>query len=179
MGRSSRELSFSVFSPLPSHAAGDPRSVEQLAAALPGQNIVLSALGVRPPQAFRPHSLVKDCAASTVEAMKKAGVRRIVLVSAAVLFPQRGLTFAIFRLLLKHIARDLEEAEEILRGSGLDWTIVRPPRLTNGYDERYRIAENALPKKGLSATFREVAAFMLDATEQRSHVHEIVGLAKA
>jgi hypothetical protein len=26
---------------------------------------------------------------------------------------------------------------------------------------------------------RAVAAFMLDATEQRSHVHEIVGLAKA
>jgi uncharacterized protein YbjT (DUF2867 family) len=80
---------------------------------------------------------------------------------------------------LKHIARDLEQAEEILRNSGLDWTIVRPPRLTNGSNERYRIAENALPEKGFSASFRAVAAFMLDATEQRSHVHEIVGLAKA
>jgi uncharacterized protein YbjT (DUF2867 family) len=111
--------------------------------------------------------------------MKKAGISRIALVSAAVLFPERGLTFAFFRRLLKHIARDLEQAEEILRNSGLDWTIVRPPRLTNGSNERYRIAENALPEKGFSASFRAVAAFMLDATEQRSHVHEIVGLAKA
>ena len=159
--------------------AGDPHNVEQLTSALPKHDVVLSALGVRPPQAFRPHTLVKDCAFTTVKAMKKAGISRLALVSAAVLFPERGLTFAFFRRLLKHIARDLEQAEEILRNSGLDWTIVRPPRLTNGSNERYRIAENALPEKGFSASFRAVAAFMLDATEQRSHVHEVVGLAKA
>src|SRR6266853_533193 len=54
--------------------AGDPRSVEQLASALPGHDIVLLALSGRPPEAFRPHSLVTDCAASTVDAMKKARV---------------------------------------------------------------------------------------------------------
>jgi len=160
--------------------AGDPHSVEQLTSALPRHDVVLSVLGVRPPHAFRPHTLVKDWASTTVKAMKKAGISRIALVSAAVLFPERGLTFAFFHRLLKHIARDLEQAEEILRNSGLDWTIIRPPRrLTNGSNERNRIAENTLPEKGFSASFRAVAAFMLDATEKRSHVHEIVGLAKA
>ena len=95
--------------------AGDPHNVEQLTSALPKHDVVLSALGVRPPQAFRPHTLVKDCAFTTVKAMKKAGISRIALVSAAVLFPEHGLTFAFFRRLLKHIARDLEQAEEILR----------------------------------------------------------------
>jgi putative NADH-flavin reductase len=80
---------------------------------------------------------------------------------------------------LKHISRDLAQAETILRASNLDWTVVRPPRLTNGSNQRYRIAKNALPLNGSSASFRAVAAFMLDAAEQRSHVREIVGLAKA
>src|SRR5262245_55237268 len=66
---------------------GDPHSVDELARALPWHDVVLSALGVRPPQAFRPHTLVEDCAASTVAAMTRAGVKRLVLVSAAVLFP--------------------------------------------------------------------------------------------
>src|SRR5881296_1325740 len=81
---------------------GDPHSVNELASALPGHDVVLSALGVRPPQAFRPHTLVQECAASTVAAMTRAGVKRLVLVSAAVLFPEEGLRFAFFRWLLSH-----------------------------------------------------------------------------
>lgn len=63
---------------------GDPHSTDELAGALPGHDVVLSALGVRPPQAFRPHTLVQECAASTVAAMTRAGVKRLVLLSAAV-----------------------------------------------------------------------------------------------
>lgn len=157
---------------------GDPHGVEQLASALRGHDAVLSALGVRPPQAFRPHRLVEECAASTVAAMTKAGVRRLLLVSVAVLFPEKGLSFAFFRWMLQHIARDLGGAEEVVRASSLDWTIARPPRLYNGSDERYRAVRGALPKNGKAMSFRAVAAFLLDATEQSSHVREIVGLAK-
>jgi putative NADH-flavin reductase len=156
---------------------GDPQSVDALAAALPGHDVVLSALGVRPPQAFRPHTLVEDCAASTVAAMTRAGVKRLVLVSAAVLFPERGLFFAFFRWLLTQIRRDLGAAEEIVRATSLDWTIARPPRLVNGSDEGYHASHDALPTGASSMSFRAVAAFMLDAVEQRTHVHEIVGLA--
>jgi len=156
---------------------GDPRSVDALAQALPGHAVVLSALGVRPPQAFRPHALVEDCAASTVAAMTRAGVKRLVLVSAAVLFPVKGLRFAFFRWLLQHIVRDLDAAEQIVRATDLDWTIARPPRLVERTDERYRATRDALPAGGFSMSFRAVAAFMLDAAEQRTHLHEIVGLA--
>ena len=72
---------------------GDPLSADELAEALPGHDVVLSALGVRPPHAFRPHTVLQDCAASTVAAMTRAGVGRLVLVSAAVLFPEKGLRF--------------------------------------------------------------------------------------
>lgn len=158
--------------------SGDPHRVDQLARALPGHDVVLSALGVRPPGAFRPHTLVEECAASTVAAMTRAGVRRLVLVSAAVLFPERGLRFAFFRRLLKHIMRDLESAEQIVRATPLDWTIARPPRLIDRPDEQYRTALGALPAGGFSMSFRAVAAFALDAVEQGTYVHEVVGLAR-
>jgi len=156
---------------------GDPHSVDELTEALPGHDVVLSALGVRPPQAFRPHSLVEECAASTVAAMTRAGVKRLVLVSAAVLFPERGLLFAFFRRLLKHVAHDLGAAEQIVRATSLDWTIARPPRLIDRSDEAYRSRRDALPSGGFSMSFRGVAAFMLDAVEREAHVREIVGLA--
>lgn len=155
---------------------GDPHSADQLASALPGHDAVLSALGVRPPEAFRPHTLVRDCAASTVTAMERVGVKRLVLVSAAVLFPERGAFFAFFRWLLTYIRRDLGAAEEIVRASPLDWTIARPPRLTNGSDERYRAERDALPAGGRSMSFRAVAAFIVDAVERRNYMRETAGL---
>ncbi len=157
---------------------GDPLSVQQLAKEIAGHDAVLSALGVRPPQAFRPHSVVGECAASTVSAMTQTGVKRIVLVSAAVLFPEKGISFAFFRWLLKHISRDLETAEGIVRSTPFEWTIVRPPRLTNSTDAKFRIVRDALPPKGSVASFRAVAAFMVDVVEQRSHFRELVGLAR-
>jgi len=156
---------------------GDPQSVDALASALPGHDAVLSALGVRPPRAFRPHALVQDSAASTVAAMTRAGVKRLVLVSAAVLFPEKGLRFAFFRWLLKHVMRDLDGAEQIVRATPLDWTIARPPRLIERPEEVYRATRDALPARAFSMSFRAVAAFMLDAVEQHAHVHEVVGLA--
>jgi putative NADH-flavin reductase len=156
---------------------GDPRNVEELTQALPGHDAVLSALGVRPPQAFRPHTLVQDCAASTVAAMTRAEVRRLVLVSVAALFPEKGIQFAFFRWLLSHIMRDQATAEEILQATSLEWTIARPPRLANRPGDSYRSMSGALPRGRLSMSFRSVAAFMLDTVEQHSHVEEIVGLA--
>ena len=156
---------------------GDPRDVKDLVQALPGHAVVLSALGVRPPQAFRPHTLVEECAQSTVAAMAQTGVNRLLLVSAAVLFPQKGMVFAFFRALLKQIARDLKAAEDIARGTALEWTIARPPRLTNGSGVAYRAVPGALPEKGFAMSFRAVGAFMLDAAEQHTFVREVVGLA--
>ena len=156
---------------------GDPHHADELAAALPGHDVVLSALGVRPPRAFRPHTLVQDCAASTVAGMTRAGVKRLVLVSVAVLFPEKGLLFAFFRRLLGYIMRDAGAAEEIVRATPLEWTIARPPRLIDRSDEGYRSRRDALPAGGFSMSFRALAAFMLDAVEQGTHVREIVGLA--
>ncbi len=157
---------------------GDPLSTDALASAMPGHDAVITALGVRPPAAFRPHTLVGDAAASTVAAMTRAGVKRVALVSAAVLFPLQGPAYAFFRWLLKYVARDLAMAENILRATSLDWTIARPPRLVQRPDDLYRDRTGALPADARTMSFRAVAAFLLDTVEQRTHLQEIVGLAR-
>ena len=157
---------------------GDPLRRDSIEAALPGHDAVLSAIGPHPRDAFRPSTLVADCAQATVDAMKAAGVTRLAIVSAAVLFPEKGLFFAFFRWLLKHHARDLRAMEDIVRASGLAWTIARPPRLTASADAGFVALPGRLPAGSRAMSFRSVAAFMLDAVERRTHVGEIVGLAR-
>src|SRR5687768_9586023 len=53
---------------------GDPRHAETIAAALPGHDAVLSAIGPHPRDALRPSTLVTDCARATVDAMTASGV---------------------------------------------------------------------------------------------------------
>jgi putative NADH-flavin reductase len=158
---------------------GDPRQASSIAAALPGHDAVLSAIGPRPRDVLlHPSTLLADCARATVDAMTARGVCRLTIVSAAVLFPEKGLDFVFFRWLLRHHARDLRAMERIVRSSSLDWTIARPPRLTHSRDATFLAVPDALPEGSRVMSFRSVAAFMLDAVERRSHVAEVVGLAR-
>ena len=74
--------------------------------------------------------------------------------------------------------RDSLRMEEIVKSSGLDWTIARPPRLTQEEDTTYRSREGAAPKMGFTLARKAVAAFMLDAIEHERHFQKIVGIAK-
>jgi putative NADH-flavin reductase len=157
---------------------GDPLNPKALAAALPGHDAVLSSIGPPPRDGLRPSTLMTDSAASTIVAMKISGVTRLAIVSAAVLFPEKGLFFAFFKWLLRHHARDLSAMEGLVRTSGLDWTIARPPRLTAAPDVQFRALTDVLPPGGRTVSIRSVATFMLDAVEHRAHTHEVVGLAR-
>jgi len=156
---------------------GDPRDAGALRAALTGQDAVLSALG--PPGVGR-STVVSDSARSTVAAMQATGIRRLLVVGVAVLFENEGLLTAIARrTFLRNVAKDHAEMEAILRASGLDWTVVRPPRLTNGALTRsYGAADERLPEgAALTISRADVADFLLDEVEHPAHVRRIVGLA--
>jgi putative NADH-flavin reductase len=154
---------------------GDPRSVAELTAALPGHDAVLSALG--PPGAGRT-TILRECARSTVAAMRDAGVHRLLVVSAAMLF-DAGILFALLRrILLRNVARDSLEMERVVMESGLDWTIARPPKLTNGpLTCHYQVADGRMPPGRISISRADVAHFLLDALEGEAHALQIVGMA--
>src|SRR5262245_61515279 len=157
---------------------GNPLRADSMASALAGHDAVLSAIGPHPRDAFRPSTLLADCARATVDAMTSSDVCRLAIVSAAVLFPENSLSLTFFRWLLKHHARDLRAMERIVRASELAWTIARPPRLTASTDASFVAARDALPGGKRVMSFRAVAAFLLDAVEGRSHVREVVGLTR-
>jgi putative NADH-flavin reductase len=155
---------------------GNPLNARELRAVLPGHDAVLSVLGPPGPGAT---TIFRDSGRSLVEAMRDAGPSRLLVVSVAALFEDAGLLVALFRrTLLRNIVVDAAAMEREVIGSGLDWTIARPPRLTNGsLTRRYRVAEGRLPRGGFSVSRADVAHFLLDELEERRHVHEIVGLA--
>ena len=101
---------------------GDPHDPEAMAKAMEGHDAVLSALGPKPGEAFRGTTLLRDCATSTVSAMKSSGVARILFVSSAVLFPRLPLILRLFPILFRHHVEDLQKVRSHLEGerAGLD-----------------------------------------------------------
>lgn len=156
----------------------DPADATALAAALRDHDAVVSTLGLPPGEALRPSTRMTEWATALVHAMDAAAVPRLTILSAAVLFPERGLLFSFFRWFLRHHARDLVTMEEVVRTSALAWTIVRPPRLVDRPEEECRLVEEALPPGGMTASFRAVAASMLACVEQGTHLRHVVGLAR-
>jgi putative NADH-flavin reductase len=164
--------------PLLTAVQGDPLDVKALAQSLTGHDAVISTLGPPAREALRESTRMTDWGRSMVRAMKAAGVRRIAVLSAAVLFPLRGIQFRFFQWLLRHHARDLSAMEALVRETGSEWTIARPPRLVEATEEEYRAVSGALPEGGSTVSFRAVARFFVDAVERRAHLGDIVGLAR-
>jgi putative NADH-flavin reductase len=67
---------------------------------------------------------------------------------------------------------DHEEKEALVRASSLDWTIVRPPKLTNGARSgRYRSGDDIMTLKPLSLLSRaDLAHFILEELAQPKYV---------
>ena len=153
---------------------GDAVDEDQLSDAMQNHDAVVSTLGPR--EVFKPSSLLHDSAIATTRAMKRSGVKRLVVLSAAAHFP--GIPNRIASFVLRSHMRDSLAMEEIVQANGLDWTIARPPRLTQQDYRSYRSREAAAPPMGFTLSRKAVAAFMLDAIEQKKHLNKIVGIAK-
>ncbi|WP_394829290.1 NAD(P)-dependent oxidoreductase [Pendulispora albinea] len=157
---------------------GDPLDARALGEALTGHDAVVSALGPVSREAFRPSTLLAECAASTVSAMQRADVARLAIVSAALLFPERKLSFVFFRWFIRHHLRDLEAMETVVRATDFEWTIARPPKLVDSPDETYQSRSGTYADGRFTLSFRATAAFMIDCVERDTHKKEIVGLAR-
>ena len=153
---------------------GNAMDENSLFEAMQNHDVVISTLGPR--EVFKPSTLLHDSALATTRAMNRSGVKRLVVLSAAAHFP--GIPNRIASFIMRNHMRDSLAMEAIVQANGLDWTIARPPRLTQEDSVTYRSREGAAPKIGFTLSRKAVAAFMLDAIEQKKHVHKIVGIAR-
>jgi putative NADH-flavin reductase len=156
---------------------GDLFSVGAMARPLAGHDAVLSAFG---PTTVRTTTLRREFGRTLATALREGGVRRVQLVSAAFLFQRIGMLGALLKpTLFRFMAPDMAAMEREIMNEDLEWTVVRPPRLTNGPPTRsYRVADGELPASGYLISRADVADFMINEAETPSHVHQIVGLAR-
>jgi putative NADH-flavin reductase len=172
-------------------AAPDPRVLES---AVADADAVLSGVGPRP---MAKAGVAEHGTRAIVAAMQAIGVRRIIVVSAAPIstmpspgrphpprhdpgegFLMRYLATPVVKAVLRERYTDLALMEDLLRASGLDWTIFRPPRLTNGQlTGTYKTAVGRNLKGGVSVSRADVAHAMLAAIGQEGTIRQEIGIA--
>ncbi|CAL9307624.1 hypothetical protein SUDANB91_04234 [Streptomyces sp. SudanB91_2054] len=157
----------------------EPESVRP---AVTGRDAVLSGLGAR---TRKDAGVATRLTRTVLAAMRAEDVRRLLVVSAAPVGPApqgdgaldravRGIVSAV----LKDTYADLRAMEEELARSGLDWTVVRPPRLQDKpLSGRYRTVVGGSPAKGRFVGRADVAHAMLAMTEDPATVRQGVGVA--
>lgn len=172
-------------------AAADPAVLES---AVDGADAVLSGLG---PRSNSEAGIARQGTRAIVAAMQATGVRRIVVVSAAPIgtvpspgrpkppkhdpgdgFFMRHLFSPLTKAALRKHYADLALMEDILRDSGLDWTVVRPPRLTDKpLTGTYRTAYGQNLRRGFLISRADVAHYMLRVLAQPETIKQATGIA--
>lgn len=172
-------------------AAAEPAALE---AAIAGTDAVVSGLG---PSTNSAAGIATRGTRSIAAAMHATAVKRLVVVSAAPVgtvpspgrpkppkhdpgdgffMRQFGARFA--RAAFGKVYADLAAMEDLLRDSGLDWTVVRPPKLTSKpLTGHYRTAAGQNVRGGLSVPRADVAHLMLAVINQPATIGQVIGIA--
>jgi putative NADH-flavin reductase len=113
---------------------GDVLDTTVVDQAVAGQDAVLVLLSQ--PNLTSPSTLSSVGTQHIVQAMERHGVKRLISVTMLGLGTSRQNAPFLYNrvfvpLLLKHVIVDKQRQEEVIQASALDWTIVRPPRLTD------------------------------------------------
>jgi putative NADH-flavin reductase len=159
---------------------GDLLNIGELEQVIQGHDAVLSGFGPRVPVSNADASLLERFACSLTTAMPAAGVRRVIIESVAFLFKDSIFppAYLLGRVLFPRIVSDASAMERAFANTDLDWTMVRPPELTDKpYSGRYRVREGHLPRFGLKVSRADVADLMIKLAENCASVRKVVGIA--
>ncbi|QFU86122.1 NAD(P)-dependent oxidoreductase [Amycolatopsis sp. YIM 10] len=157
----------------------DPAAIEP---AVSGADAVISALGTR--NGRGPTTVCADGASSIMRAMTAAGTRRLVVVSAAGLAKDndgpltRVLVKPIVQRMLRNPFADMRRMEELVRAGALDWTIIRPPMLTEGPRGPYRTAVDTGVRGGMRISRANLAHAVLLATPDEKTIGKVLTVAR-
>ncbi|GAA2299813.1 SDR family oxidoreductase [Nonomuraea roseoviolacea subsp. roseoviolacea] len=155
----------------------DPAAIRP---AVAGHDAVVSAIG---PRGSGPTTVCADSIASIMEAMAAEGVRRLVAVSASGFVREgdgpltRLVAKPILNRVLRHAFADMRRMEDLVRASGLDWTIVRPPQLTEGpRTGSYRSAIDRNVRGGVRVSRADLADCVLRCLDERGPLHAALAI---
>lgn len=157
---------------------GDATDKTALLNALEGVDAVIVTLGAAPSASttISGTRLFSTATRALVDTMKETGVRRLVAVTGIGAGESRGhggllYDWVIFPLVLKRVYDDKDVQEQIIRQSGLDWTIVRPGLLTNGpATGQYRALLDPSEWRADQISRADVADFLVTEVTERNYV---------
>lgn len=167
--------------------AGDVTNAEVVERAIQGVDAVVSCLSVprAGPSPFAavvgPANLHSASASIVLRAMERQGVRRLVKVSAQGVGDSAPRTGWGFRLLvaasnLKTAFADHAVADALVADSGLDWTIVRPPMLSDGPVAGVRADPTGVTYTWTRVARADVARWIVGTLDDPTWVHHVVSL---
>jgi uncharacterized protein YbjT (DUF2867 family) len=160
--------------------SGDFHQAASVEAVVPGHDAVIITASATRLAAFKENPrYFSQGTGYTIAAMRKAGVKRLVVLSALGVGESRKLLNPVVRVLmvdflLKVAFEDHDRQEEQVRASGLDWVIVRPGRLTNGPARRRYVARTAVKPVPASISRADVADVLVRACEMPDWVGRAV-----
>jgi putative NADH-flavin reductase len=149
---------------------GDALNAGDVSRALEGVDAVVQALGVSFgfDMVVKGTTLFSRATRILVDGMRASGCRRLVAVTGIGAGDSRGrLGFlydgVMFPLILKRVYDDKDIEEQIIKASGLDWTIVRPGILTDGAASgRYRASADPKDWRAAPIPRADVGRFIAD-----------------
>lgn len=156
---------------------GELTDTALVARTVAGADAVVSALGPSLERGVTGTPVVHGTV-RIVEAMREAGVRRYVgLATPSVADPRDRLTLQgwllprLAALLVPRAVGEVRAISEVVRASGLDWTLVRITMLTDG-DARGRTRSGYLGRDALGPRIAraDVAAYLVEQIRDRTHV---------
>ncbi len=141
---------------------------------------LLSALSEKESFSFKridpPHILEKSIG-NTIKAMKELGVGRILYLSSIGVGDSHQYAPWYMRLMIKIlnfklVFADHNKAEELIKKSGLDWTIARPVGLNNNEAVgNLQITYNQTPKP-FKMSRKQLAMFFIDNLDNKEYIHK-------
>jgi len=144
---------------------GDVLQLHSFENILKGFDAVFSVIGK---DATKPTTLYSQGVSNIMIAMQKNNVKRLIAMSAAAVVTNPRLSFLlkiatkILQRILKHPFADILRMEKAIQQSNLDYTIVRPPKLTNKpLTGQYRFAINEWLAHCTSISRADLAHFMI------------------
>jgi putative NADH-flavin reductase len=157
----------------------DPASIGP---AVADADAVLTAVG---PRGTGASTLRQDSARSIIQAMREAGARRLVAVSGSVVADEGESPYLRYLLkplvrgtFLRHACADMRGAEDEIHASSLDWTIFRPPSLTDKAARgTYRTAIDRNLPHCFNISRADLATCMLTLLDDPATVHRHVCIA--
>lgn len=156
---------------------GDALNRQDVEAALAEVDAVIVTLGVGLGELFRPVHLFSSATRVIIAAMKAQAVNRLICLTGFGAGDSRAsisrLQRVPFQIIFGHAYDDKSRQEQLIKESGLDWTIARPGVLTNGpRTGRYKILREPSKWRNGIISRSNVAEFLVRQIEDESFIHQ-------